>query len=140
MATATKKPSDLMRSRARHLRKTLTDEEKSLWYALKDLRKDGVRFRKQVPIGRYIVDFVCLKAKLVLEIDGLQHSEPYHEENDRIRDQWLQKEGFTVLRFWNDEVMNNRNDVINHIIRNLPLEGGGGWSEAEVGGGETHDR
>jgi very-short-patch-repair endonuclease len=70
---------------------------------------DGHKFRRQFPLGPYIVDFVCLEAKLVIEVDGGQHNE---SQSDRIRDNWLAKQGFRVLRFWNNEVLQNTDSVL----------------------------
>jgi very-short-patch-repair endonuclease len=96
---------------ARKLRKNLTEEEKKLWYHLR-LRNLGVKFRRQVPIGKYIVDFACLNRKLIIEIDGGQHLE---NKKDSIRDDWLESKGFKVLRFWNNEVFENIESVLEKI-------------------------
>lgn len=114
----------------------MTDEEKSLWYDLREFRDQGFHFRRQVPIGRYIVDFACLKAKLIIELDGIQHAEPEHERADHIRDIWLRSEGYQILRFWNDEIKEGRTLILNMILKALPLEGGGGRRSAVVGGGD----
>lgn len=100
---------------SRKLRNSLTDAEKYLWYILR-AENLGYKFRRQEPIGNYIVDFVCYKKRLVIEIDGGQHSE---EKSDTIRDGWLRSQGFTVLRFWNNEVLENRDAVANKIIEHL---------------------
>lgn len=76
----------------------------------------GVKFRRQGVIGRYIVDFVCFEKCLVIEIDGGQHADNL---SDKIRDQWLRSEGFKVLRFWNDDVLKNRDGVLQIIIEQL---------------------
>jgi very-short-patch-repair endonuclease len=83
---------------ARQLRKDLTDAEKKLWYALRDRRFENFKFRRQVPIGKYIADFVCQDCKLIVEVDGSQHE---GSEHDRERDAWLTSIGYRVLRFWN---------------------------------------
>jgi len=100
---------------SRKLRNNLTDAEKFLWYFL---RADnlGVKFRRQAVIGKYIVDFACYEKKLVIEIDGGQH---YESSGDKVRDQWLRSQGFTVLRFWNNEVLENREGVVLKIIEHL---------------------
>ena len=100
---------------SRKLRNNLTDAEKFLWYFL---RADnlGVKFRRQAVIGKYIVDFACYDKKLVIEIDGGQH---YESSGDKVRDQWLRSQGFTVLRFWNNEVLENREGVVLKIIEHL---------------------
>ena len=76
----------------------------------------GVKFRRQTLIGHYIVDFVCFEKKLVIEIDGGQHAD---SENDITRDRWLRTEGFEVLRFWNHDVLRNRDGVIEKIRERL---------------------
>ncbi len=79
-----------------------------LWSALRN-KAIGLRFRHQVPIGRYIVDFFCPEAKLVIEVDGVTHVD---EPKDKVRDNWLQTRGYIVLRFWNNEVMGNLDGVL----------------------------
>lgn len=102
-------------STARKLRNNLTDAESRLWYVLR-LNNIGVKFRRQVQIGNYIVDFVCFEKKLVLEIDGGQHA---NSPQDKQRDKWLESQGFKVLRFWNNEVLENRDGVVEKIIASL---------------------
>jgi len=99
---------------AKNLRNQMTEAEKFLWYMLKAKNFYGFKFRRQAPIGKYIVDFVCYDRKLIVEIDGGQHASLVKEQ-DEVRDQWLEKEGFTVLRFWNNEVLGNRNGVLERI-------------------------
>src|SRR5690348_5276772 len=98
---------------AKRLRSNMTDAEQRLWYRLRGHRFDGVKFKRQVPIGPYIVDFACISRKLVLEIDGGQHAE---SETDRRRDQWLREQGFHVLRFWNNDVLKQTNSVLEVIM------------------------
>ncbi len=83
----------------------MTDAEGALWRLLRDRRMDGWRFRRQEPIGHYIVHFVCFEARLVIEADGGQH---FDSEMDRTRDAYLQSQGFRVLRLWNTEILANR--------------------------------
>ncbi|MBZ0261770.1 MAG: endonuclease domain-containing protein [Hyphomicrobiales bacterium] len=83
---------------AKQLRKDMTDAEKKLWYALRDRRFENFKFRRQVPIGKYIADFVCQDCKLIVEVDGSQHE---GSEHDRERDAWLTSVGYRVMRFWN---------------------------------------
>ncbi len=90
---------------ARALRQNRTDAEKRLWEKLRRKRIDGYRFRQQAPIGKYIVDFVCFEAKLVIELDGGQHA--IRADQDADRTDWLASQGFRVLRFWNNEVFEN---------------------------------
>jgi len=100
---------------ARQLRKNMTDAERKLWNILRN-RNLGVKFRRQEPIGDYIVDFVCYEKKLIIEIDGGQHCE---DKRDKIRDRWLENQGFKVLRFWNNEVLSNIEGVVEIIKKNL---------------------
>ncbi len=86
---------------ARHLRKNMTEAEKALWSALRDRRFDNFKFRRQVPVGKYIADFLCFEHRLVIEVDGGQHSESV---KDVARDAWLASQGFRTLRFWNVDV------------------------------------
>ena len=101
--------------RPRALRRSLTDAEQFLWQHLRLRQIDGHKFRRQRPIGRYIVDFVCLEKKVVIELDGGQHSE--EAGYDAKRDRWLQGQGYQVLRFWNHEVLKNM-DQIREVIWN----------------------
>ncbi len=100
---------------ARKLRNNLTEAEKYLWYMLR-LNHLGVKFRRQTPIGKYIVDFACLEKSLIIELDGGQH---YDNKEDKQRDVWLEKEGFRVLRFWNNEILKNRDEVVGKILTYL---------------------
>jgi very-short-patch-repair endonuclease len=97
--------------RARELRRNMTDAERLLWRALRR-HLLGAHFRRQVPLGPYIVGFACLRHKLVLEIDGGQH---LGSAADSVRDHWLKERGFRVLRFWNHEVMKNERGVLEVI-------------------------
>jgi len=99
--------------RARELRTDSTDAERRLWQKLKRRQLAGVKFRRQQPIGPYIVDFVCLERRLVIEVDGGQHSERLDE--DTQRSQWLEAQGFRVLRFWNNDVLANT-DVVTQTV------------------------
>jgi very-short-patch-repair endonuclease len=86
--------------RARTLRRTAPATERRLWAVLRNRRLAGLKFRRQVPIGAYVVDFLCLRHRLIVEADG-----PFHEpERDRLRDAWLRAQGFRVLRFGNREI------------------------------------
>jgi very-short-patch-repair endonuclease len=134
-------------ARARSLRQNLTEAERRVWQRLRSRQMKGYRFRRQVPIGRYIADFVCHEARLIVEIDGGQHDPSSSQEAERTG--FLQHEGYRVLRFWNNEVLANLDGV--HatiadalagitptqpspiegeglITRSRPLDGGGpGW-------------
>jgi very-short-patch-repair endonuclease len=100
---------------AKNLRKESTDAERLIWSRLRAGRLEGLKFRRQHPIGPYIVDFVCLERKLVIELDGGQHALPEETQKDNQRDSWLKEEGYTVLRFWNNEVLTNLNGVLEEI-------------------------
>ena len=105
--------SSNQRSRARAMRGAPTDAELRLWRLLRDRRLSGFKFRRQVPVGPYIVDFLCVGAKLVVEADGSQHAE---SPRDNIRDAYLENQGWKVLRFWNNEVFQNREGVLETIF------------------------
>jgi very-short-patch-repair endonuclease len=97
---------------ATSLRNGATDAERALWKSLRGDALNGLRFRRQFPIGIYIVDFVCFEVRLIVEVDGGQHAESQHDES---RDGWLKSEGFDVLRFWNNEVLQNMEGVMQVI-------------------------
>ncbi|MBS3791153.1 endonuclease domain-containing protein [Candidatus Bipolaricaulota bacterium] len=97
---------------AKELRKNQTNAEKLLWSKLRDEQLEGVKFRRQQPIGDYIVDFVTFDLDLVIEVDGGQHLD---DEIDEQRDKWLEGEGFTVIRFWNNQVLNDTRAVLREI-------------------------
>jgi len=104
------------RSFARALRRDLTPAERIVWHALRAHRLQGTGFRRQTPIGPYIVDFVSHGAKLVIEIDGGQHFEPQHHARDARRDAFLQSRGYRVARFSNHDVISNRDGVLTTIL------------------------
>ncbi|MGH8175706.1 MAG: endonuclease domain-containing protein [Steroidobacter sp.] len=103
--------------RANELRRNQTDAEKLLWYRLRDRRLNGYKFRRQLPIGPYVADFVCMSARLVVELDGGQHAE--HANYDRERERYIRSERFEILRFWNNDVMSNLNGVLDVLLRAL---------------------
>jgi very-short-patch-repair endonuclease len=103
--------------RARSLGALSTDAEKRLWAYLRNRRLDGAKFRRQVWIGDYVVDFVCIEAGLVIEADGGQHAEA--ADYDARRSAWLAGEGFRVLRFWNHDVLGNTDGVVRAILHAL---------------------
>jgi len=122
----------------RSLRKGMTDAEQALWRILRGRQVDGIKFRRQHPFGNYILDFVCLENKLIIEVDGGQHVE--QAEYDEVRTRQLQRAGFHVLRLWNNEVLLEIEAVKEkiwmtvhgiqhqphpHPHPNLPLEGEG---------------
>ena len=102
------------RTKARQLRKNMTDAERTLWRHLRLRQFAGYKFRRQQPIGKYIVDFVCFENKLVIEFDGSQHSEEV--VYDLERSSWLEEQGFRVLRFWDNQVFNETEGVKEMII------------------------
>jgi very-short-patch-repair endonuclease len=102
-----------LRENAKRLRSTQTDAERRLWYHLRAHRFLDLKFRRQKPIGPYIVDFVCHEKSLVIELDGGQHAED--SRYDAARDAWLRARGYTVLRFWNNEVMQALDAVLERI-------------------------
>jgi very-short-patch-repair endonuclease len=97
------------KSCARAMRAEPTDSERQLWYALRDRRMEALKFRRQAPIGPYIVDLLCVSHRLVVEADGSQHAESKH---DAARDAWLAREGYTVLRFSNRDILTARESVL----------------------------
>jgi very-short-patch-repair endonuclease len=102
---------------ARELRREMTDAERLLWRHLRQRQVAGRRFRRQHPVGRFIVDFVCLEAAVVVELDGGQHAD--RQAYDQARTAWLEAQGFRVLRFWNNEVLANAEGVRDLIERAL---------------------
>ncbi|WP_370180282.1 endonuclease domain-containing protein [Alteriqipengyuania sp.] len=103
-------------SHAKEMRQAPTDAERRLWSRLRAKRLNGWKFRRQQPIGRFIVDFVCYEARLIVEVDGSQHADKQH---DKMRDKWLSSQGFRVLRFWNNQVMENEDGVVTAIAAAL---------------------
>ena len=101
------------------LRSTQTEAERKLWQRINRDQLSGFRFNRQKPLLSYIVDFCCLKAKLVIELDGSQHYEPDYQEKDRLRDAELNSLGFTVMRFDNHSVMTNIDGVVEAIYQYL---------------------
>lgn len=99
-------------ARARQLRQNQTAAEKKLWYALRARRFQGLKFRRQVPIGPFIVDFYCAEHRLIVEADGGQHAD---NPNDIERDQWLSQQGYRVLRYWNPDILGNLLGVLTHL-------------------------
>ncbi len=107
--------SGAIRVRARELRKQLTPAEESLWKHLRDRRLAGLKFRRQEPLGRYILDFYCHECRLAVEIDGAVHDT--REREDRERTEWLEAQGIRVLRFCNSDVVNKLEGVLEEIVR-----------------------
>jgi very-short-patch-repair endonuclease len=116
---------------ARRLRNGATDAERKLWSALRHKQLDDFKFRRQVPIGDFVAYFACLSARLIIEVDGGQHD--VEREKDAARTAWLKSRGYRVIRFWNNDVLENLEGVV-QIIRTAlhdhpppypPPQGGG---------------
>jgi very-short-patch-repair endonuclease len=105
--------------RTRRLRKHLTEAERRLWQKLKRRQLASMKFRRQQPIGAFVVDFVCFERRLIVEVDGGQHAEqvPYDEHRTR----WLEAQGYRVLRFWNNEVLAHTEAVAQVILDAVEL-------------------
>jgi very-short-patch-repair endonuclease len=100
------------RDTARRLRRNSTDVERVMWRLLRDRRLAGVKFRRQVPIGPYVADFASIEHRLAVELDGGQHG----DASDQRRDGFLVGRGWRVIRFWNNDVLQNRNGVLEHLL------------------------
>ena len=108
---------DILKGFARENRKEMTDAEQWLWEHLRTIPE--FRFRHQHPIGDYIVDFVCLRLNLIIEVDGAYHNEPQQQEEDAIRSEYLREQGFIILRFKNEEVLYDTETVIQTINKEI---------------------
>ena len=106
---------------ARHLRQNMTDAEASLWHHLRNRALMGCKFRRQHPVGPYIVDFACIERKLVVELDGGQHVD---NPADAVRTRWIEASGYRVLRFWNNDALVQQQVVLAVIFEALgvPLQ------------------
>ena len=127
-------------SRARRLRRRMTDAEQRLWWRLRDRQLVAAKLRRQEPIGSYFVDFCCVEHKLIVELDGGQHDEPAQREYDRTRTEYLMKCGYRVLRFWNTDVFGELEGVLETIAAEtiesphpVPLPAGEGTLHAAPG-------
>lgn len=107
---------------ARSLRKAPTSAEAKLWSRIRRGQIEGFRFRRQHPIGRFIADFACIEARLVIEVDGATHSTDAERANDARRTDWLESEGWRVFRAWNHEIYDNLDGVL-EAIRLAVLDG-----------------
>jgi very-short-patch-repair endonuclease len=146
--------SERQRGRAKQFRQAMTRAETLLWRYPKANRIDGFGFRRQVPFGNYIADFVCLSARLIVELDGESHDFEQRQKADQTRDAFFMSEGFLVLRFTNEQVMSNLEGVVEAIRQAtrsrasgsppspaLPHEGGGsGEDSASVPQSTSHTR
>ena len=97
---------------ARNLRKNSTIQERRLWNLLKNRQFHNLKFKRQQPIGDYIVDFICKEAKIIIEVDGGQQNEPENIEYDKTRTEYLNNLGYKVVRFWNNEIYENIEGVL----------------------------
>jgi len=111
--------TSIRRAVAGKLRSKTTPHERALWRALKDLPIEGTHFRRQAPIGRYVVDFFCSAKHLIIELDGGHHNDDENAERDRERQAWLEQEGYRVIRFWNSEITSNLTGVLERIYIEL---------------------
>jgi very-short-patch-repair endonuclease len=100
---------------AKALRKQSTDAERLLWKYLRNRSFAGVKFRRQQPFGPYIVDFISLSDRLIIELDGGQHNLEADKVRDKVRDQYIESEGFKVMRFWNNDLTDNIEGVLESI-------------------------
>ncbi|MFN3364739.1 MAG: endonuclease domain-containing protein, partial [Allorhizobium sp.] len=112
------------RAHAKRMRSEMTDAERKLWGCLRAHRLMGLSFRRQVPIAGFIVDFACPEHKLTVEVDGSQHGNDADIAYDAARTRRLEQDGWTVLRFWNDDVLRDIDNVCQHIV----IVSGKGWS------------
>ncbi len=103
----------MSRQHAKELRHNSTDAEKRLWERLRARRLGDLKFRRQVPVGPYIADFVCFEHRLIVEVDGSQHE---GSENDVVRDAWLRANGYRILRVWNNHVSHRMEAVLEAIV------------------------
>lgn len=144
-------PTPVMTQRARRLRKDMTETEKKLWWRLRREQVSGLNFRRQHPMGPYVLDFYCPSIQLAVELDGGQHNFSAAQRKDEHRTNWLNAKGITVLRFWNNDMMGNIEGVLLEIMRisqslvlrrqtpslTLPFAAGGNQQAPEVLLGEV---
>jgi very-short-patch-repair endonuclease len=98
------------------MRREMTDAERKLWFLLRDRRLAGAKFRRQAPVGPYIADFVCLRRKVIVEADGGQHID---SSKDAVRDRWLAREGYRVVRYSNIDILKNPEGVLTDLLSRL---------------------
>jgi len=119
--------TSVRRAAAKKLRANTTPHERKLWRALKEIPVQGTHFRRQAPIGPYVVDFFCPAKRLVVEVDGGHHADDDTARRDRERQLWLEKEGYRIVRFWNSDIAGDLTAVLERIY--VELYGSG---EAEI--------
>jgi very-short-patch-repair endonuclease len=127
--------TSIRRATAKKLRAETTPHERALWRALKELPIDGSHFRRQAPIGPYVVDFFCPAKRLIVEIDGGHHNDDETAQRDLARQHWLEGEGYRVIRFWNSEITGDLTAVLERIYVELY-----GSREADVARLKHHRR
>ncbi|CAN7629205.1 endonuclease domain-containing protein [Mesorhizobium sp. LjRoot246] len=115
--------SPVNRGNARKMRKGMTDAELKLWNEIRAHRLMGLAFRRQMPIAGYIVDFACSNKKLIVELDGSQHASHEVSASDAARTAKLEALGWTILRFWNDDIIRDIDNVCQHIVIEAGLAG-----------------
>jgi len=135
---------DYLIKNARELRKNQTDAESLLWQLLRNRQIENIKFRRQHPIDPYILDFYCHDKKLAIELDGGQHNAAEEKEKDQIRTDFLESQGVRVLRFWNNDVLQNTESVLEEIYNALfphpnPLPQGEGFITLPLPEGEGYD-
>jgi very-short-patch-repair endonuclease len=111
--------TSIRRAAAKKLRANTTPHERILWRALRELPLEGTHFRRQAPIGPYVVDFFCPAKRLIIELDGGHHNEDETAERDRERQNWLEREGYRVIRFWNSDITGELTAVLERIYLEL---------------------
>jgi very-short-patch-repair endonuclease len=111
--------TSIRRAAAKKLRANTTPHERILWRALRELPLEGTHFRRQAPIGPYVVDFFCPAKRLIIELDGGHHNEDETAERDRERQNWLEREGYRVIRFWNSDITGELTAVLERIYPEL---------------------
>jgi len=121
------------------MRKVMTDAELKLWNELRAHRLMGLAFRRQMPIAGYIVDFACAAKKLIVEVDGSQHAESDGAHRDATRDRRLADLGWTVLRFWNDDVLRDIDGVCRHVVTTVGLTAENAARQAVLQGGSLQE-
>ena len=104
-----------LKNLVKNLRKNMQEPEKILWARLRDRRFNNYKFRRQVQIGKYIVDFVCYEKQLIIELDGRQHLTPENIREDKIRTKYLEERTFKVLRYYNTDILNNIDCVLQDL-------------------------
>ena len=104
---------------ARKLRKELTDAEELLWLLLRNRQFCGLKFRRQHPIAPYVLDFYCDEERLGIELDGGQHNEPDKKQTDKERTAFLERKGIKIIRFWNNEVLQKTETVLEHLYNSI---------------------